>query len=114
MQFRVLLFCDAYLQQAFCWYSDRLHDDQVDLQKWSRKWWYNWYRCKGVACYLSPSYFYTIGYRFALACYHGKCRKKVILEYFYQSMGAESNSDCCDVNISNIVDHCQGCERNSM
>ena len=68
--------------------------------------WYNLFRHKGVACYLSPRYCYTIGYRFALACFHGKCRKKVILE-FYQSTDAESNGvccDCCDVNFSNIVD----------
>ena len=32
--------------------------------------------------------------------------KEVILEYFYVSTDAESNSvccDCCDVNFSNIV-----------
>ena len=60
-----------------------------------------------VACYLSPRYCCTIGYRFALACYHGKCRKKVILEYFYESTDAECNSvccDCCDVNFSIMID----------
>ena len=59
-------------------------------------WWYNLYR----------SYFYTSGYRFALACIHGKCRKKVILEYLYEATDSESNGvccDCCDVNLSNIV-----------
>ena len=33
MQFRVLIFCEADLQQAVCWCNDRLQDDQVDLQK---------------------------------------------------------------------------------
>ena len=35
----------------------------------------------------------------------------MILEYFYQSTDAESNSvccDCCDVNFSNIVDGQKG------
>ena len=48
----------------------------------------------------------TISYRFSLACYHGKCRKKIILEYFYESTDAESNGvccDCCDVNFSNMI-----------
>ena len=60
---------------------------------------------------MSPRYCYTIGYRFALAYFHGTCRKKVILEYFYRSMDEESNSvccDCCDVNFSNIVDGQKG------
>ena len=44
---------------------------------------------------------------FALACFHGKCRKKVILDFFYHSTDAESNGvccDCCDVSFSNMVD----------
>ena len=71
-----------------------------------RKWWYNLFRHKGLACYSSPRYCYTIGYRFALACFHGKCRKKVILDFFYESTDAESNGvccDCCDDNFSNMV-----------
>ena len=63
---------------------------------------------KGVTCYLSPRYCCTISYRFALACY-GKCRKKMILEYFYESTNAESNGfDCCAVNFSVMVDGQQG------
>ena len=33
LQFRVLLFCEADLQQAVSWCNERLHDDQGDLQK---------------------------------------------------------------------------------
>ena len=50
---------------------------------------------------------YSIGYMFALACFHGKCRKKVIMDFFYESTDAESNGvccDCCDVIFSNMVD----------
>ena len=58
---------------------------------------------KGVAYYLSSRYCCTIGYRFALACYHGNCRKKVILEYFYQSTDAESNGVSLNVVMSILV-----------
>ena len=55
---------------------------------------------------MSPRYCCTISYRFALACYHGKCRKKIILEYFHESTDAESNGVCCDcfdVNFSIMI-----------
>ena len=68
-----------------------------------RKCWYNLFRHKGVVCYSSPQYCYTIAYRFALACFHGKCRKKVILDFFYESRMQKAMVYVVIVVISVIV-----------